>query len=289
VGGHGYSPELIRLFLRLVLVGNVSMRGAARVLATMGQALGVSGSVPCWTTGRLWLLRLGHFMLTAQVEQAEDWVWLVDHSVQIGQDKCLVVLGIRLKDVPPPGQRLRHQDLHLIELLPARRWTGVEVHSALEKAATRGGVPRVIVDDHGADISSGVALFQRRHEQTAEIYDAKHKAACLLKHRLENDVRWREFQTRVGQTRCAVQQTELAFLAPPGPKLKARYMNLGPLLRWAQCVLVILRTAPPVVTAHVRPERLKEKLGWIETFTEDLTQWSQWQQVVDVTVTLVNQ
>src|ERR671922_213952 len=95
------------------------------------------------------------------------------------------------------------------------------------RCVRRTGAPRVIVNDHGVDLSGGVALFQQRHGQTVEIYDAKHKAACLLKSRLEKDPRWQEFQTRVGQTRCAVQQTELAFLAPPSPKPKARFMNLG--------------------------------------------------------------
>jgi hypothetical protein len=288
-GGHGYGPEVVCLFLQLVLVANVSLRGAARVLGTVGQVLGLRWAVPNWTTGRLWLLRLGHAMLTGALEPAGDWAWLIDHSVQIGPEKCLVILGIRLRDLPPPGQCLRHQDLRLIALMPASRWTRADVDQALEQAAFRTGVPRVIVDDHGGDISGGVALFQERHPQTAEIYDAKHKAACLLKHRLEKCPRWQEFQSRVGPTRCAVQQTELAFLTPPSPKPKARFMNLGTQLAWARRVLAILRQPPPSVQQRVRPERLKEKLGWIEGFASELIQWSQWQQVVDVTVTLVNQ
>jgi len=33
--------------------------------------------------------RLGHAVLTVAKEHAEDWAWLVDHSVQIGKDFCL--------------------------------------------------------------------------------------------------------------------------------------------------------------------------------------------------------
>jgi hypothetical protein len=220
--------------------------------------------------------------------QARNWAWLVDHSVQIGREKCLVILGIRLSDLPPPGESLQHQDLALIELLPAASWTRAEVERALERAAQRTGVPRVIVEDHGADISGGVALFQQRHHQTADIYDVKHKAACLLKRRLEKDPHWQDFYARVGQTRCAVQQTELAFLAPPSPRPKARFMNLGPQLLWGKRVLAILRQPPPSVLESVTPRRLAEKLGWIEAFADDLKQWSQWQQVVDVTAGLIN-
>jgi hypothetical protein len=289
VGGHGYGPGIVCLLLRLVLDAGVSLRGASRVMAVIGEALGLALPVPHWTTGRLWLLRLGHAMRTVTLEKADDWAWLADHSVQIGQEKCLVIVGIRLCDLPERGRSLQHKDLQLIELMPAKSWTRADVDRALERAVERTGVaPRVIVNDHGADLTGGVALFRQRHPDTVEIYDAKHKAACLLKHRLEKNPRWQEFQTRVGQTRCAVQQTELAFLAPPTPKPKARFMNLGPQLSWAQHTLAILRRPPLSVRRSITPERLKEKLGWIEAFAADLTDWSQWQQVVNITVTHVN-
>ena len=188
------------------------------MLAVIAEAFGLPMDIPHWTTGRLWLMRLGHAMLTMPLEQADDWAWLADHSVQIGQEKCLAILGIRLRDLPKPGQSLRHHDLHLIALVPRTSWTRQEVADALEKAAERTGVPRVIVNDRGVDIHGGVEIFQRNHKQTAEVYDIKHKAACLLKHRLEKDPRWQEFQRQIGQTRCAVQQTNVAFLVPPAPK-----------------------------------------------------------------------
>jgi hypothetical protein len=279
---------MIGLFLRLVLVAGVSLRGASRVLSVVSEALGLELKAPNWTTGRLWLLRLGHAMLHRPLEQALDWAWLIDHSVQIGREKCLVILGIRLSELPAPGESLRHQDMKLIELLPGASWTCAEVDRALERAARRTGVPRVIVEDHGGDVRGGVTLFQQRHLQTVDIYDLKHKAACLLRRRMEKDRRWREFQARVGQTRCAVQQTELAFLAPPSPRPKARFMNLDPLLRWGKRLLAILRQPPPSVLQAVTPQRLAEKLGWVQTFTSDLKQWSQWQQVMNVAVKLIN-
>ena len=53
-------------------------------------------------------------------EHAEDWAWLVDHAVPIGQDKGLVILGIRLAARPPPGTALVASDLELIALVPPR-------------------------------------------------------------------------------------------------------------------------------------------------------------------------
>jgi hypothetical protein len=275
------------LFLRLVLQG-VSLRGVPRVLTVLSAALGLSLPIPHWTTGRLWLLRLGHAMLTMALEKSDDWAWLVDHSVQIGQEKCLVILGIRLKDLPERGECLQHNDLHLVALVPRKSWMRREVDEELEAASERTGVPRVIVDDHGVDIAGGVSFFQERHPKTVEIYDAKHKAACLLKSRLEKNARWQELQQRIGQTRCAIQQTEMAFLVPPAPKPKARFMNLAPSLQWTENVLAVLRQPPTVVSEQVTPERLEEKLGWLREFEADVAEWAEWQQVVNVTVEFVN-
>jgi hypothetical protein len=275
------------LFVRLVLAGT-SLRGAARVLALLAEALGWCVPTPHWTTGRLWLLRLGHAALTMAKVHAEDWAWLIDHSVQIGQEKCLAIVGLRLRDLPPPGQCLSRTDLELIALVPRKSWTQEDVAEQLEAASRQTGVPRVIVNDHGGDVHGGVQCFQERHPQTVEIYDAKHKAACLLKSRLEKNPRWQDFQHRLGQTRCAVQQTELAFLTPPGPKSKARFMNLATTLHWAKQVVAILRQPPEVIYDWVTAPRLYEKLGWVQEFADDVAVWSEWHEVVDIVLAFVN-
>lgn len=287
LGGHGYGSSTICLFLRLVLNG-VSLRGVPRVLAVFAEAFGLPLEIPHWTTGRLWLMRLGHALLTLPLEKANDWVWLADHSVQIGQEKALAIVGIRLRDLPKPGECLQQKDLQLIAWVPRKSWTRQEVDEALEQAIQRTGPPRVIVHDHGVDLAGGVEFFQERHSDTVEIYDIKHKAACLLKHRLEKEPRWQEFQRQIGQTRCAVQQTEMAFLVPPAPKPKARFMNLEPQLAWAEGVVDLLRDPPAEVQQWVRPERLQEKLGWLNEFTEPVAEWSEWQQVVNLSVEFVN-
>jgi hypothetical protein len=85
-----------------------------------------------------------------------------------------------------------------------------------------------------------------------------------------------------------VQQTELAFLSPPAPKPKSRFMNLEPQLTWARRVLANLRE-PTTVKQFATIGRLKEKFGWMNAFESDVIEWSQWQQVADVAVTWVNE
>jgi hypothetical protein len=59
-----------------------------------------------------------------------------------------------------------------------------------------------------------------------------HKAACLLRARLEADERWRSYSTELGQSKFRLQQAELAGLVPPSQRSKVRSMNVGKLVDW---------------------------------------------------------
>jgi hypothetical protein len=277
---------VIALFLGLVQLG-VSLRATSRVLDFIARFFDLPFSAPDWTTGRLWLLRFGLAQLNTPKCRADDWVWLIDHSVQIGKQKVLVVLGLRLVDLPLPGECLRCEDLVLIALIPMETSTRQDVAQQLKDAAACTGAPRAIVDDHGVDLHGGVQIFQQSHPDTVEIYDGKHKAACLLKARLETNPRWLAFCTRVGQTRCAIQQTELGALTPPNSKLKARFMNLEGQLNWAGKILALLDGLPGSAPSGMTPQRLEEKLGWVREFRDDLAEWRQWQAIVDMMVGFV--
>lgn len=277
----------MRLFVELVLSGRAPLRCAGRIPKIMGQVLGTVLGQPDWTTGRLWLLRLGLYKLSRPKTHADDWVWLIDHSVQAGTTKCLVILGIRLCDLPPAGEPLRHEDLQPIELLPTESCSKETVCEQLEAAVAKTGVPRAIVDDHGADLHGAVKLFQQRHPETSEIYDITHKAARSLKRRLERDPQWAAFSQQVGTTRRHIQQTELACLLPPPVGDKARFMNLDALIRWGEATLQVLEGPPAELLQHVSTGRLEAKLGWLREFRGALRTWSQYTAVIETALEFV--
>src|SRR5260370_1290774 len=64
-------------------------------------------------------------------------------------------------------------------------------------------------------------------------------------------------------------------------------MNLERTLQWAEMALAVLQEPPAVVRARVRPERLQEKLGWLQEYAADLAEWCEWQQLANLTVELV--
>jgi hypothetical protein len=280
--GQHFTVGVIFLFVRLVIQASVSMRAVPRALAVVRELFGLTLELPHWTTGRSWLLRVGYYKLMRPKEQADDWVLIIDHSCQSGVEKCLVILGLRLRNLPPPGECLCLQHLEPLEILPVRSSTQEDVAKQLSVVTAKIGMPRAILRDGGSDLRGGVELFQRQHPQTADICDIKHKAACLLKHTLEADERWSAFNRAVATARCQMQQTELAFLVPPIQRTKARYMNLEELMRWSVQTLTIMDTPPARVLQHVTMERLDEKLGWLRQYRDALAEWSELMAVTDV-------
>jgi hypothetical protein len=268
--------HMVRMSIRLVLDAGLSLRSVPRVIMIVAEWLReytgqpLSLVPPDWTTVRSWLLRLGYAALSEPKPIAADWAYLVDHTVQIGQEKGFVIYGVRLSQLEWDGPGLRHEELQMIALVPMSHSNRHQVCRELEAAAKRTGVPREIVSDGGTDLKGGVEDFRQRHADTAWIYDMAHKGACLLQRRWERDPRWSAFLGQVGRTKAQVQQTELAHLAAPRVRPKSRYMNLGPVLRWARWMLSLLDRTP---AAGEERQRMEQKLGWLREYREALGEW----------------
>jgi hypothetical protein len=130
----------------------------------------------------------------------------VDHVVQRGQEKCLLIVGMRLSALPAEGEYVTHADVEPIAIYPVLQSNGEIVYQQLEKARKQTGVPREILSDQGSDLHKGIKQFCQAHPETSFIYDIKHKVAAVLKRELGADAVWQEFSRLAGQTSQRVQQ-----------------------------------------------------------------------------------
>ena len=277
---------MVRRFVSLVIDCSASLNCTASVIRYLGPAARHDEKAPDSSTGRLWLMRIGLAALLCPKVIADDWVWMIDHSIQIGQSKCLVILGLRLRDFTI-ARPLDHQDMELIDLVPMKNATKHTVAKCLQDAVAKTGVPRAILSDHGADLHGAVAIIQQLHPETDELYDIKHKAACLLKALLEGDEQWKRFASLSGQTKFATQQTGMAFLVPPSQRSKSRFMNLGELVKWGWLTLALLDEPSRLQSLGVSMEHVRSKFGWLAEFREALAEWSAYQDVIEKTLEFV--
>ena len=264
-----------------------SLRGTASATGLISRLLGGEQEVPSPTSVRSWLLRVGLYQLQRPLEQADDWVWIVDHTVQIGELKCMIIVGLRLSTWQQREDRtLSYEDVDLVGLWPVRTSTGEVVNDQLESVIARTGLPRLIVSDDGRDLHRGLALFQEQHPDVQWIYDIKHKTASLLKRELQGNPQWIAFAQRANQMKRQVHQTELAFCNPPQQRGKARYMNVDSLVAWGVKLLRWLDEPRPT-GRDLDASRIEEKLGWLREYREPLQRWQQAMQVIETAETYV--
>ena len=261
----------MQLYVELVLFASARLRCSARAMEIVMRFLGLPAGSPCWSCGRLWVLRLGYFKLTRAKEQATDWAWIIDHTVQVGSDKCFVILGIRLSSLPPRGKCLCHEDVEPISLHPVRESNGQIVFEQLEEAARKTGVPRQIIGDHGTDLLLGVEMFLKEHPESCATYDIKHKTASILKRELKADARWLSFSSMCAKSAERLRQTDLAHLSPPNQRSKSRYMNIDVLIGWGSKVVCFLDA--PLLDKEISPGELDAKLGWMRDYRDEIARW----------------
>ncbi len=287
LGTHGYGARMISLAVNLAR--SVGFRGAVRTLQVFFQWLGIDRAIPGRTSIRSWLQRLGIDEMKQPLDSSESLVIMVDHSNQIGTEKVMLALGVDAAAMPEPGKALTHEHVRVLEVKPGDSWKAADMQREYEALADRHGTPRAVLIDGAVELREGAQCLKNRREDTLVLRDFKHYAANVVKSLIGNDERFQEVGGKIGSTRSAIQQTELAHLTPPSPKQKARFMNLSRTLAWLTMILWVLRNPDAKARQGIREERMQEKLGWVAEYAEEIAVWQECQDVVSAAVTFINE
>lgn len=282
---HTYGPKMISLCLNLCQ--EVGFRPAETALSIIFDWLGIEGKTPSFDAMRVWACRAGVAQLQLPVE-GDDWIWLVDHSNQIGQEKVLQIIGIRARDLPPLGETLPLEKMRVLATISGTSWTRDDVRREYKKLAQRIGPPKYLLTDGAVELRESADVLEMEGEKPITLRDMKHYAANVFEQLIGKDERFQEYLSKVGRTRSAVQQTELSHFTPPPQKPKARFMNLGPTLRWGQMVSYHLSNPRSKSRQEITAERMNDKLGWVRDFRNELAIWNRCEEVMQASLSFVN-
>ena len=240
---------------------------------------------PSHETIRAWTLRLGLFVLRRPLPRGDDWVFILDHTISLGNSKALLVVGVRLGALGQAGGGCPtfspgRQDVAILDLSVTSKADGDHVRARLEAASARVGVPLLAISDHGSEMINGIGKFRKDHPGTAHVFDVSHRASLLVERTLEADPRWEEFLAGCSSCLAKVKQTAGAFLMPPSLRQRARYMDVEPHIRWAGQVLALLAgggkdAAGGLGMAEEQAQAwVEQRLGWVAGFAADAERWS---------------
>jgi hypothetical protein len=294
--GMQYGAGLIELCVNLAR--ELGLRPTVRALQIFFQWLGVEVAVPAYQSIRTWMQRLG-LSLVESAEQVDGGVWIVDHTIQIGKEKVLVVLRAP-SDRPQDAGPLCQEDVEVLAVVPRESWKREDVLEVYRAVAEKYGVPRAIASDGAPELQEPIAMLGELLEKQAKaagkkidkplaLRDPKHFLANQLEALLTRDPAWQEFSKHVGSTRSAVQQTELAHFTPTAFKTKARFMNMEATLRWANTALWHWDHPDSESREGITAERMEDKLGWLRKFAPHLREWQACQDVVSTALTFLNE
>ena len=287
LASHGYGANMVCLSINLAQ--RVGLRGAVAAMKIAFASIGIECKIPNYTAIRNWMQRYGVAQMQEPVEPADDWIWMLDHSNQIGPEKVLHVLGIRASQLPPPGEAIRHEHVRTLLLLPGVTWKTANMDEVYRELAARLGAPRAVLVDGAAELREGAHCLTELRPDSLVLRDFKHFAANAFKALIGSNLRFLMFASAAGRTRSAIQQTELAHHTPPTVKQKARFMNLKALLHWAVVRLWLLGDSAAQSNQFQTRARLEEKLGWLRPFEKEIAEWDECQAVISAGVTFVNE
>ena len=227
------------LCILLTLNAVVSYRSVPRILELFKSKTNYSvGWVPHFTSVINWSLRLGLGLLTQIQAIVKPWVAIIDHSIDIGTKKALVVLRVEVDALSKRGSAIRLEDCECIGLTVSDKVTGDTICLELEDIFSRAGKPVAIIKDRDATLNKGVRLWSDQQENPVPtIDDIGHTIAAALKAQFEKLDIYKRFTALVSHGAKCLRQTELAFLMPPKLRSKGRFQSIGKLGEWAEKML----------------------------------------------------
>ena len=223
----------------MVIQAVVSYRSIPRILNLLNTetALGL-GWIPHFTSVINWTLRLGLGLLKQVKPASTPWLAIIDHSIDIGTKKALVVLRVSVAALSQRGTAIQLEDCECIGLKVCERVNGEIIAQDLDAIFHQAGKPTAIIKDGDYTLQKGVRLWSEKQvTEIPVIADIGHSMATALKKQFEKTATYKRFTTLINQGALRLRQTELAFLIPPKLRSKGRFQSISTLGKWADKIL----------------------------------------------------
>ncbi len=215
------------LCIMLVLQTVVSYRSVPRIINLFKTRTELTLEwIPHFTSVINWTLRLGLGMLKQVHTIHKPWLAIIDHSIDIGTKKALVVLRVAIDALKHKNQAIQLKDCECIGLSVCETVNGKTISIELEKIFSQAGMPSAIIKDCDSTLAKGVKLWSEKQDTTiAVVDDIGHVMANALKAQFEKTTAYSRFTSLISRGANRLRQSELAFLIPPKLRSKGRFQR----------------------------------------------------------------
>ncbi len=115
---HHYSVSTISLSVQQIITVGHSYRGVAKTMGLLSPTFSLDS--PHYSSIKSWVERIGLYELQRPKEKRDDWIYLIDLTLELGNSKALVIYGIPhtfwLTQILPKKRALKHTDGQILTL-----------------------------------------------------------------------------------------------------------------------------------------------------------------------------
>lgn len=228
---HRYPAELIALAVFIVVQAGGSLRCAAAAVGFTANLLGWSYGCPSHTTVRDWVLRCGYQALLDTRRLSGRYAVIIDESIQVGKEKLLLMLGVKLHPDTNYCAPLRGQDVAVLGLEVQSSWDGESIHQfIIRNLGLRPGVEAAyFISDRGTSILAAI-----RRLDTIWISDCTHVMMNIIKELFSHDQALSKLRSRIGRLRQQLTLATWNGLLPASLRDKDRFLRVFTIVDWAQ-------------------------------------------------------
>jgi len=271
VPGHTYPAQLIALAVFIVVQANGSLRCAAKTVGFVARLLGWHYDIPSHSSVRRWVLRCGLYQLQQTTDKAGHYVAILDESIQIGREKLLLMLGVKIQDNQSRCAPLTGSDIEVLGLEVQQSWTGESIAEFIRRNLTR--LPQVkisyFITDGGTNLGKALKILG-----LDVVGDCTHVMMNAVKKLLKDDTVLSQLCADIGQLRRQLMLTAEGYLLPPTLRDKDRFLRIFTIVHWVERIDSIWLKLP---------QSSRQKLSFIQPARTRIACMAQLKDLVRIT------
>jgi hypothetical protein len=226
---------LIQIAISIKLSTSAGFRAIQKIITIYNLYLSLSIKAPSYGTILIWVKKLGYHQLEITIEKANDWIIILDESIEFGHEKLLVIYGVRSSQIDF-SRALNYKDLTPLTIIAGENWTGTLIKNEIKKAENKIGKIIYAVADGGNAIKKSLKLADIPH-----IYDITHKFAWFLKEVYKEEKEFISYTKTMAAMRGKLALSKVSHILPPNQRCHSRFMNIEIISDWGIKVINYLK------------------------------------------------
>ncbi|MGK0175723.1 MAG: hypothetical protein ACI9AT_002110 [Ulvibacter sp.] len=203
---------------------------------------------PSPTTIRNWVIRCGYYALTYTRDLKGDYVAIIDESIQIGKEKLLLMLGVKVDAGQCYSAPLGGADVEVLGMEVQNSWASPFIASFIQRNLSRHQGLRLLhmVSDQGTSL-----LAAMRSLSLPWASDCTHVMMNAVKDIFGQDEALSKLSASIGQLRRRLMLTDWGYLLPPTLRDKDLFLRIFTIVQWAGRMGDYWDKMPPAARQHI--------------------------------------